>query len=385
MASSASKHRILVAALSAALLGRPAHALVTLNDGTDRIFVTGTANVASDSNIFSSRDGGSDFVYSGSLGLEYLRKAGWIAVNIGAGVDISRFDKFRSEDFQNPRFSAELNKQTGRTTGALNLGASRQTRTDASLNSRNTSWNYNAGLNVKYPVIERYSLAAGLGYDYVKYIGNPAFVDLRSYSANLNLFYILSNERDLFAGYRYRYNETSKSTRDVDHNVNIGVSGRILARVNGSVSVGYQVRKPNDDRRSRYYESWTAAGTATYSFNKKTTLTGQISKDFTATAFDTSIDSLNAGLELQYARNAKLTFSANVGYGFNDFLGPGSIIAGTDIGREDTRFDWGARISYTVSQHLSVYVAYNYTKNWSNLAFADFQRRAWSAGLSSRW
>jgi outer membrane receptor protein involved in Fe transport len=376
---------IFTALLSVALLTQQARALVTLNDGTDKIFVTGSVNVTRDSNIFSSRTGGSDYVYSGGVGLEYTRKAGWIGVNAGVGLDISRFDKFSGENFQNPRFSAEFNKQTGRTTGALNLNAARQSRADAALNSRNTSWNYGAGLNVKYPVIERYTLSGGLGYNQIKYVDNPAFVDLSSYSANLNLFYILSNERDLFAGYRYRFSETSRNTHDTDHGVNVGISGRILPRVNGSVSVGYQVRKPNDDLRNTSYQSWTSTAAVSYAFNKKATLSGQVGKDFSNTALDTTLDSLTAGLELQYAHNAKLTLSANVGYGQNDFLGQGGLIFGTNIGREDTSFDWGARIGYTFSQHLSLYLAYSYTQNWSNSIAGDYERSSWSAGASSRW
>ncbi len=367
------------------LLCQQARALVTLNDGTDKIFVVGSIGVSRDSNIFASREGGSDFVYSGGVSLEYARKAGWIGVNAGVGVSLSRFDKFSSEDFQNPNFSLDFSKQTGRTTGALSLSAARQSRADAVLNTRNTSWNYSAGLNAKYPVIERYALSAGIGYNRIKYVDNPAFVDLASYSANINLFYILSNERDLFAGYRYRSNETSRSTSDVDHGVNIGLSGRILPRVNGSVSIGYQIRTPDDDRRNSSYESWTSAATVSYAFNKKLTLSGQVGKDFSATALDTTLDSLTAGLELQYAYSAKLTAGINAGYGHNDFLGPGGLIFGTDIGREDTSFDWGARVGYTFSQHLSLYLAYNYTKNWSNSDFGDYDRSSWSAGASSRW
>ena len=376
---------IYMATLSVALLSQQARALVTLNDGTDKIFVTGSVGVSRDSNIFSSRGGGSDFVYSGGVGVEYTRKAGWIGVNAGVGLDISRFDKFSGENFQNPRFSAEFNKQTGRTTGALNLSAARQSRADAALNSRNTSWNYGAGLNVKYPVIERYTLSGGLGYNQINYVDNPAFVDLSSYSANLNLFYILSNERDLFAGYRYRFSETSKNTKDTDHGINAGISGRILPRVNGSVSLGYQIRKPSDDLRTSSYRSWTSAAAVSYAFNKKTTLSGQVGKDFSNTALDTTIDSLTAGLELQYAHNAKLTMSASVGYGQNQFLGQNGLIFGTNIGREDTSFDWGARIGYTFSQHLSLSLAYSYTQNWSNSTAGDYERSSWSAGASSRW
>ena len=99
------RHPLFVTALSAMLVCQQARALVTLNDGTDKIFVVGSVGVSRDSNIFASREGGSDFVYSGGVSLEYTRKAGWIGVNAGVGVNLSRFGKFSSEDFQNPNFS----------------------------------------------------------------------------------------------------------------------------------------------------------------------------------------------------------------------------------------------------------------------------------------
>jgi len=214
MSPSVALRSSVIVLIGGALLMQQARALVSLNDGTDRIFVTGTVGVSRDSNIFASSGGSGDFVYSGGLSAEYLRKAGWIQVNAGVGVDISRFDKFNDEDFQNPRFNAEFSKQTGRTTGAISLTAARQSRADAAVNTRNTSWNYNAGLNVKYPVIERYTFAAGVGYGMIKYIDNPAFVDLKTYSANQPLLYIeqragsfrrlsFSLQRDLAANFRH--------------------------------------------------------------------------------------------------------------------------------------------------------------------------------------
>ncbi len=384
MQFSAYQRPILVITVCAAMLSQQARALVSLNDGTDRIYVTGTVGVTHDSNIFASNGGGSDYVYSGGLSLEYTRKAGWIGVNAGVGIDISQFDRFTGEDFQNPRFSAELTKQTGRTTGSLTLSAQRQSRADAALNTRNTSWNYNAGLNAHYPIIERYSLSGGVGYNLTKYVDNPAYVDLASYSANINLYYILSNERDLFTGYRFRYSDTSRNTHDTDHAFNLGISGRIIPRVNGTVSIGYQIRKPNDDAGATY-GSTTASASVAFAMTKKLSLTGRVAKDFSTTASDTSIDVTTAGLDLQYSYSAKITTGANVGYGRNRFLGRGGLIPGTDVHREDTSFDWGARISYVYSQHLQTTLSYSYMKNWSNVSFSDFERSSWSLGASSRW
>ena len=40
----------------------------------------------------------------------------------------------------------EFTKQTGRTTGSLSLSASRESRADAAVNLRSTSWNIPVGL-----------------------------------------------------------------------------------------------------------------------------------------------------------------------------------------------------------------------------------------------
>jgi len=69
----------------------------------------------------------------------------------------------------------------------------------------------------------------------------------------------------------------------------------------------------------------TAAATITYAISKKMSLTGRAAKDFSATASDVSLDTLNASLDLQYAFSAKLAFSVDTGYGKNRFLGPGAI------------------------------------------------------------
>jgi len=95
-------------AVSTALLSQQALALVSLNDGTDKIYVTGNVAVTRDSNIFANSSGGGDYIYSGGLDLEYQRKAGWIAVDGTIGVDISKFGKFSEENFQNPSFGLEF-------------------------------------------------------------------------------------------------------------------------------------------------------------------------------------------------------------------------------------------------------------------------------------
>ena len=83
-------HAALAFVLATSLAVTPAHALVTLNDGHDKIFVSGSVSVSRDSNVFANSDNKGDFVYSTSLSAEYTRRAGWIGVNANASVSSSR-------------------------------------------------------------------------------------------------------------------------------------------------------------------------------------------------------------------------------------------------------------------------------------------------------
>lgn len=383
-ASSARARLLLVILASFSLLAQQASGLVSLNDGTDHINVTGTFGLTYDSNIFANRLADGDYVYNAGLSAEYVRRAGWIGVNATAALAISHFDQHSDEDFQNPQLALELTKQTGRTTGSLSLSAQRQDRPDSEVNLRTSSWNYASTLNFHYPVIERYSFSGSFGYNLNDYENDTLFVDLRTYTASLNLFYILDTAHDLFFGYRYRYGDAALRTTNTDHALNLGVSGRILPLVNGAVSVGYQTRHPSA-RGESDHESATASGSLTYNISRKLALTGRLTKDFTTTATNTSVDSTTASLDMQYAVNARLTASVDVGWSRLHFLGSRGLIIGSIYHREDSAFTWDAVLDYRFSQHLTVTAGYYFYQNWSNLTTADFVRHSWNLSLTSRW
>jgi len=383
---------LLALALAALLVATPAHGLVTLNfnDGHDHIHVSATANVSSDSNVFAARDGKGDYIVSSGLTAEYTRRAGWIGVNASVGVGASHFLTLKGEDFANPSFSAELTKQSGRTTGSLTLSATRESRADAALNTRSTSWAYTAGLNYAYPVIERFKLAGNFGYSAHKYLDTTSLINLSTYSAGINLFYVYNTERDLSAGYRYRYTETSINSSTTDHDFSVGMSGRIIRGLNGSVRIGYQFRVPSGSSTATF-SGLSANGSTTYALNRKVNLTAQISKDFSTTATDSSVDTTAADLSLQYARNSHWSLTGSIGGGDSRFLGQSGrvvISAGPPpvfgASRRDDFFHWDAGISYARSEHLKLAFTYGWFRNWSTTPFADFVRSSWNLNLNSR-
>lgn len=369
----------LAAALSALLACPPAHALVSMNDGRNQLYISATASFSWDSNIFANATSGGDYLFNAGLGLELKRRAGLISVDGTIGIDATQFADNSSENSLNPRFRTEFSKQSGRTTGVLSLGAARQSRADSAANLRSESWLYDIALNLKYPVIERYSIAGTIGYSRLDYLNNVLLVDLQTFNASADLFYVYTSERDLFAGYRYRHGETSSSSSFDDHAFTVGVSGKILPKLNGVVRAGYQLRQPSGTGEDSY-TALTASAATTWNVSRRLSLTGQVAKDFSTTSTNLNIDALTFNLDAQYAMNSKLTFSSGVGYGINEFLG----VPGAD--RKDEFFTWNIGASYKVlDERLTVALMYAYLRNWSTLDYSDFERNSVNLNLSSRF
>jgi hypothetical protein len=379
--------RTFLVILAFGLSFRTAHALVTLNDGTDKIYVSGTFSMGYDSNISASASNTSDFTYSSSATIEYQRKAGLIAINGNIAFSVNQFVKNPGYNTLNPSYSVEFDKGTGRMTGALTLGAQRSSQADVAVNLYDTSWNYNVGLNLHYPVIERYSFSLSLNYTDT---GGQPLVNLSTYSASLSLFYILTEQRDLFATYRYRLEDSSATTSTTDEALSLGVNGKIIWEINGSLSVGYELRTPKGfsdtgtDADSAFGDFWVT-GTANWAANRKLSFTGSLSRDFSTTATGATTETTSGTLDGTWSQNSKLSFNSGVGGGINQFYGPFGLLPNSSRERRDYYFTWHVGGSYTFNSHLNASLTYSYFQNWSNLSFASFDRNSLTLTLSSRW
>ncbi|MFH1497525.1 MAG: outer membrane beta-barrel protein [Verrucomicrobiota bacterium] len=352
------------------------------NDGRDQIFLTYTAGVSYDSNIFTASGGSGDYVFNSGLSLEYMRRAGLIGINGNLGWGFSKFASFSSEDFATPNVGLEFTKSTGRTTGSLTLSGSQSSKPDINTNIRTESFNYNVGLGLRYPVIERYSLAGNFSYGGTDYRDNSAgLADLHTHSAGIDLFYAWRSDRDLIFGYRYRHSDTSADTASVDHNINTGVSGKIWGKVNGSIRVGLQQRvsEPLGGGPDETFTGVTTSISATWTVSKRVSVTGIVARDFNTTSTSTNTESTTFTLSGQYAVNAKLSLNAQVSTGINDYLDAASG------NRQDNYYSYGFGFSYVLHPHLTIAGSYDYFSNSSTLAVSEFDRHIFSLNLTSRW
>ena len=365
------------------------YGLVKFDDGHDEIFVTGTAGLGYDSNVFANSNATSDTTFDGSLQLDYQRKAGLLGVNGDLGLNFTNFEHNTSEDFIDPHAHLELTKSEGRTTGSLTAGIERRSRAEDALNLRTSSWDYNTGLNVKYPVIERYSIAGQVGYDYQNYLDNTALFDIRTYTASGDLYYVYTSDRDLLGGYRLRVTDTTNGTRSYDHAFTLGTTGKILPKLNGTIRIGYQFRETDrgnlvpasatSNTADERFNALTASASATWTVSRRLNLTGLISRDFSTLATDVNVDTTAVMLDANFAAKAKLSLFGGVGAGHLRYLGAASE------GRTDTYATAHAGVVYTLNDHLKVTLSGQYYKNWSRLNQADYDRRTISLIVSSRW
>jgi opacity protein-like surface antigen len=353
-------------------------ALVKFNEGRDQIFINASVAIAHDSNISSSSGGGGDFLTTSTFSIEYARRAGYIGVNASIAWNLGQFGSNTAQNFSNPSMNLELVKSSGRTTGSFTLSAARESRADTVINARTDSWTYDAGLNWKYPVIDRYSLSGNFNYGMTSYQNaTPGVYNLTNYGASVDLFYVYTSERDLFTGYAIHFSDSAAGTQTIDHSFTAGVSGRILPKLNGTVRAGYEIRQDSSSKQT--YDSWTATSAVTWNMNKKVTFTGTLSKAFSTTATNATIDSLSANLDMQYSLTGRWSIFTGIGGGENDFLnGPFS-------GRVDYFFTWDAGVNYNLNDHFKASLTYSYYQSWSNRASGNYSRDTITLNLSTRW
>lgn len=392
--ASSPRRRVAIAGLLALIASLPAHALLRFNDGRDQVFVTAYVGAGYDSNIYTSSAANDDLVISGGAGMEYARKAGMIGVNGSLGWDFGTFSTYSTEDFLNPSASLELSKGTGRTTGAIQLNTSRQTNPDPTVGLRTDAWNYGVNLNLRYPVIDRYSIAGNIGWTRMDYSDDTnLFSDLDTYSVGTDLFYSWRSDRDLLTGYRFRQADAQFGSSSVDHSVYVGVSGRIVSKLSGSARVGWTnhgTRYPNgipEDTNDGLYVSLSG----TWPASQKATYTLALSQDFSTTSSNYQTKSTTADLTGQFSHTVKFTTNANVGVGYTEFLSgysrgsPGPSTGFNGVDRNDHYLTAGCGVNYTINNHFSIGANYNYYRNWSALADYAFARHAIGVTLTTRW
>jgi hypothetical protein len=353
------------------------HALLNVDGTRNQFFTFGRVTYAYNSNLFAEATGRGDYSITASAGLELKRRAGLIGVNAMGKIDYEHFGKYANENALKPNFYLELNKASGRTTGALTLSAFRETLSDSAVNLRTSAWNFPVELKLKYPINDKFYATSDTAYLQRRYTDTTILRNLTTYSEGLDLFYVYTSKLDLLAGYRVRLAQTTQGLDATDHWFNVGASGGLFAKLNGTVRLGYQLRQAEGGREN--FAHINALAALGWPVTRKLRLAGQLSRDFNTIATGASVDISSVGVRTIYAYSRKLESDTGIAYGRNVFLGA------TQAQRKDTFLsaDLGAR--FKLNEYVSLAASYTYLHNWSSLNFADFVRQGVSFDLSIRF
>lgn len=376
MIASASIKYLLFGALLLTLPVPRASALLNIDGQRNQVFVFGSVSFGYSSNIFSESTGRGDYSSTATVGLELKRRAGIIAVNATIKADYQQFLEYTSESGLNPSVAIEFNKTTGRTTGAITINAYRESRSDSAVNLRTNTWNFPLGLNIKYPINDKFYATSSTGYLKRSYSDTTVLANYTDITESIDLFYVYTSKLDLIGGYRIRIAQTSVTGDTYDHWFNVGATGGLFAKLNGSIRLGYQIREVG---RNENFDHFNALATLGWSLTRKFTLSGQVSRDFNTIATGSSVDSTSLALRTTYVFNRKAEIDGGVGYGKNLFLGA------NQAARRDDFFTWDVGAKYKFNEHLNFGASYNYMKNWSTLSFSDFERTGVNFDVSSRF
>lgn len=356
----------------------PSAALLNLDGSHNQLFVFGGTTFTYNSNLFAEPVSRSDYTVTVETGIELKRRAGIITVDSTAKINYIRYGTYTDENAFNPNFSLELNKTGGRTTGAVNLRAYRETTSDSAVNLLTSSWNFPVEVSLKYPINEKFYVTSASGYQRRDYTDNQVLVDYSDMSEAVDLFYVYTSKLDLLGGYRLRLSNAQVEGQTVDHWFNLGATGRLLSKLTGTIRLGYQLRDYRESS-SENIDHFNAQASVDWPITRKLNFSMLLNRDFRTIATGSTVDFTSASLQAAYTYSSKIDIDSTFSLGQNDFLGA------DQFNRSDTNFGWNVGARYRMNQHLQLGVTYTYFRNWSNLSISDFDSHVFSLNVTSRY
>jgi len=353
-----------------------ARALLTFNDGTDQVFVNSTYTFGYDTNVFTQGVARGSSTQNWSFGANYTRKAGVIGVNAGVGWNFGDFGSYTSQDFVDPSYSLSFTKGTGRTTGSLSFSAQKTAQPDPDANNRAVAWNYDIGLNLRYPVNDRYFFTNGTTYSNILYTNHALFADLGSISDGIAINYIFDPKLDFNGGYTFAFSQTDNTT-NYDQSYTVGASGSLLPKLTGSLDVGVDDRHSDYAGTSENYGSFTGDAALAWRFSHLLSFAGSVNRAFSTSSTDVSLDTSSVSLNTDINAIRRLRTSVVTSYTETQFLGT------LGDGRRDTLWQLVGNLGTAITTHVRANISYAYEVNYSNLGGASFTRETLSLTLSA--
>jgi len=354
-----------------------------LGDNAD-LFLTGTAALKYDDNIFLAKTGTkSSSIFEIAPGLELASgRASLVKGSISVNETVVRYFDVSSQNtelfnarcggsYDDAKLSLKLDS------GFQQLAQNTRDARLAGVISRRDVTNF--APNAEVSVSEKTIVGAGFSYDDTKY-KNGGFADLTTYSIPLLAYYEVTPKLQSGFGYRYRSNDVGGTSADSTENYfNLGARGEFTPKLQGSFTIGYNERKIKSTATTVAHNE-TGLGIESalnYLYTPKTTFRLSVDNGFDTAATGDSEKSFGLTGGVHAALNEELSVDGSLAYHQYKYLAVGN--------RKDDLYNGDLGLTYKYNAYLNFGASYTYTSNSSSLSSAEFNDNLFRFSVSVRY
>ena len=363
------------ALIGASLVAKSIAAPVMAVGDNAELFVTATAAVTHDDNIYlRSSTAASDTIWSFQPGVQFL--FGQKSATTGQLYFQENFLKYSSNSKQDTNL-ANIGFKSDYSDGKskLNLGASWQqfAQNDTSVPGAIVDFEKtNVGATGEVAVSDKTSVGLGALYDKTEYkLGS--YSSWANTSIPLDAYFEVSPKLAASVGYRFRDTSvTHVGVSSKDNFFNIGARGEFSPLLTGQIRVGYDTRSFDKGSSQNVFG---AQASLAYTVSDKTSLNIGFDNGFgnAASGQNTKTRNISVGavsqIDSQWSWNASLT----------------SMSTEYTSTRTDNYLEGTAGVAYVYNKQLNFKASYTYRDNGSDLSFAKFTNNVFNVGASIRY
>lgn len=349
--------------------------------GEGNIDLTLDASVFYDSEINGRDEGLDDTIFTLSPGLRYSRSSKNFGIDASAGISLVKYadnDQFDDENFFfDLSFTPGARMETSRFVISGDLILTNETRTQESVGSVVTVLTYGASGGITYQPNRHYSISGGASYSRED-PDSGQFSEKDRYGASLTLSVPINKNSSAQAGISYETTETETSVVDNDsYTYFVGLSGLILPKVSGNISVGIQQQKldTGGDEESPYLSAgleWMAS--------ERTRVLLDVSQSLGTTIEDRTSESLSVTVTARHEMSRAWSANVFAGYNEDDYSGAGPLDNRTD---EETFVGLGT--SYQIVEWGSIGLDIRYSDQSSSQSDFEYDRFRAGINFGAQW
>jgi hypothetical protein len=355
----------------------PASAFLAFDDNAE-LFVTGTAEVRRDNNIFLSPTDQDDTVFEFKPGLDLV--FGNASVLQGSLSLSESFTTYADHDDLNDELlSTSFNSRYDDGKSKVSLNASfnelNQNTVDTlpivgtrdGLIRRDV---LNLGGTGEISITEKSSVSAGVQYNRADF-KRSGFSDSQSVALPVNYYYEMTAKLDLSLGYRFRQKWEGIGQDTKDHFFNIGARGEFTPKLSGNIAVGLTQRdfETRDDASLFGIDS-----SLSYAVSPKTSLQFGVSNDFDTNSQGQQQKNFSVRISGRSKISEQWSITTAVSYRKIDYYT-----------RVDDYYEGQVGVTYTASRNLDVSAGLALRSNKSDLPTSEFDNNVLSLAAHLRF